>query len=97
MKTDMTCAGVVLAVLRAYTAGGAWAAHREGVTGRLVPGLAGDLVLLVAAAASKRLHYSNQKMMMHQLLFHPQHKLHLDSNSHTCTPNTYSFHTSVSI
>jgi predicted amidohydrolase YtcJ len=32
--------------LYAYTAGGAWAAHRDGVTGRLVPGLAGDLVLL---------------------------------------------------
>jgi hypothetical protein len=36
----------LMAVLRAYTAGGAWAAHREAVTGRLVPGLAGDLVLL---------------------------------------------------
>ena len=36
----------LMAVLRAYTAGGAWAAHREGVTGRLVAGLAGDLVLL---------------------------------------------------
>jgi predicted amidohydrolase YtcJ len=36
----------LMAVLRAYTAGGAWAAHRENVTGRLVPGLAGDLVLL---------------------------------------------------
>ncbi len=36
----------LMAVLHAYTAGGAWAAHREGVTGRLVPGLAGDLVLL---------------------------------------------------
>ncbi len=33
-------------VLHAYTAGGAWAAHLEGITGRLVPGLAGDLVLL---------------------------------------------------
>jgi predicted amidohydrolase YtcJ len=33
-------------VLRAYTSGGAWAAHREHVTGRLVPGMAGDLVLL---------------------------------------------------
>ena len=32
--------------LRAYTAGGAWAAHMEGVCGRLVPGLAADLVLL---------------------------------------------------
>ena len=36
----------LMAALRAYTAGGAWAAHRESVTGRLVPGLAGDLVLL---------------------------------------------------
>lgn len=32
--------------LLAYTAGGAWAAHLEGVTGRLKEGLAGDLVLL---------------------------------------------------
>ncbi len=32
--------------LHAYTAGGAWAAHMEGLTGRLVPGLAADLVLL---------------------------------------------------
>jgi hypothetical protein len=32
--------------LRAYTCGGAWAAHRESVTGRLSVGLAGDLVLL---------------------------------------------------
>ena len=32
--------------LYAYTAGGAWAAHLEGLTGRLVPGLAADLVLL---------------------------------------------------
>jgi len=39
------CLGL-MAVLRAYTAGGAWAAHREAVTGRLVPGLAGDLVVL---------------------------------------------------
>jgi predicted amidohydrolase YtcJ len=36
----------LMAVLHAYTAGGAWAAHREHVTGRLVPGLAGDLILL---------------------------------------------------
>ena len=36
----------LMAVLEAYTAGGAWAAHREHVTGRLLPGLAGDLVLL---------------------------------------------------
>jgi hypothetical protein len=34
------------AVLRAYTAGGAWAAHMEGVTGRLIAGLAADLVLI---------------------------------------------------
>ncbi len=33
-------------VLHAYTAGGAWAAHRETLTGRLVPGMAADLVLL---------------------------------------------------
>ena len=33
-------------VLHAYTAGGAWAAHMEGVTGRLIPGLAADLVLV---------------------------------------------------
>lgn len=33
-------------VLHAYTAGGAWAAHLEGLTGRLVPGLAADLVLI---------------------------------------------------
>ncbi len=32
--------------LRAYTAGGARAAHMEGLTGRLMPGLAADLVLL---------------------------------------------------
>lgn len=36
----------LMTALHAYTAGGAWAAHRETVTGRLVPGLAGDLVLL---------------------------------------------------
>ena len=33
-------------VLRAYTAGGARAAHWEGLTGRLTPGLAADLVLI---------------------------------------------------
>lgn len=33
-------------VLRAYTAGGAWAAHRDHVTGTLRPGLAADLVML---------------------------------------------------
>jgi predicted amidohydrolase YtcJ len=32
--------------LYAYTAGGAWAAHLEELTGRLSPGLAGDLVLI---------------------------------------------------
>lgn len=32
--------------LHAYTAGGAWAAHLEGVTGCLRPGLAADLVLI---------------------------------------------------
>lgn len=36
----------LMAVLCAYTAGGAWAAHRDHVTGRLRPGLAADLVLL---------------------------------------------------
>jgi predicted amidohydrolase YtcJ len=33
-------------VLRAYTAGGAWAAHLEGLTGTLREGLAADLVLI---------------------------------------------------
>jgi predicted amidohydrolase YtcJ len=33
-------------VLRAYTAGGAWAAHMEALTGTLKPGLAADLVLI---------------------------------------------------
>jgi predicted amidohydrolase YtcJ len=33
-------------VLRAYTAGGAWAAHMERLTGTLRPGLAADLVLI---------------------------------------------------
>ncbi len=32
--------------LHAYTAGGAWAAHLEAITGRLQPGLAADLVLI---------------------------------------------------
>jgi predicted amidohydrolase YtcJ len=36
----------LMTALHAYTAGGAWAAHRENLTGRLAPGLAGDLVLL---------------------------------------------------
>ena len=34
------------AALRAYTAGGAWAAHLEDLTGMLKPGLAADLVLI---------------------------------------------------
>ena len=36
----------LMGCLYAYTAGGAWAAHREHVTGQLVPGLAADLVIL---------------------------------------------------
>ncbi|MBN8633230.1 MAG: amidohydrolase [Rhodobacterales bacterium] len=36
----------LMEVLHAYTAGGAWAAHMEGLTGRLRPGLAADLVLI---------------------------------------------------
>lgn len=32
--------------LHAYTAGGAWAAHMDHVTGKLVPGLAADIVVL---------------------------------------------------
>jgi predicted amidohydrolase YtcJ len=32
--------------LEAYTSAGAWAAHRDHVTGRLMPGLAGDLVMI---------------------------------------------------
>ncbi len=46
---DATCSDQrlgLLATLHAYTAGGAYAAHRDRVTGRLVPGLAADLVLL---------------------------------------------------
>lgn len=38
----------LLATLRAYTAGGAWAAHRDHVTGRLAVGMAADLVVLGA-------------------------------------------------
>lgn len=34
--------------LRAYTAGGAWAAHMEGLTGTLRPGMAADIVVLSA-------------------------------------------------
>ena len=36
----------LMATLHAYTAGGAWAAHMEGLTGRIRPGLAADLVLI---------------------------------------------------
>ena len=36
----------LMETLHAYTAGGAWAGHMEGLCGRLVPGLAADLVLL---------------------------------------------------
>lgn len=48
----------LMEVLRAYTAGGAWAAHLDGVTGTLRPGLAADLVLIdgdVEAIAPDRL------------------------------------------
>lgn len=33
-------------VLHAYTASGAWTAHLEGLTGRVIPGLAGDVAVL---------------------------------------------------
>lgn len=36
----------LMEVLRAYTAGGAWAAHLEGLTGTLREGMAADLVLI---------------------------------------------------
>ena len=36
----------LMEVLRAYTAGGAWAAHWEGLTGTLRAGMAADLVLI---------------------------------------------------
>jgi hypothetical protein len=36
----------LMAALQAYTAGGAWAAHLDALTGTLCPGLAADLVLL---------------------------------------------------
>jgi predicted amidohydrolase YtcJ len=36
----------LMAVLHAYTAGGAWAGHMEGLTGKLRPGMAADLVLI---------------------------------------------------
>ncbi len=38
----------LMEVLHAYTAGGAWAAHREGLTGTLRAGMAADLALLDA-------------------------------------------------
>ena len=44
--------------LHAYTAGGAYAAHMEGLTGRLMPGLAADIVVLdgdVEAMAAENL------------------------------------------
>ena len=36
----------LMEALHAYTAGGAWAAHRDHATGTLTPGLAADLVML---------------------------------------------------
>ena len=36
----------LMRTLHAYTAGGAWASHREDVTGQLTPGLAADAVIL---------------------------------------------------
>ncbi len=36
----------LMSTLHAYTAGGAWAAHSDHLTGRIIPGLAGDLVML---------------------------------------------------
>jgi len=36
----------LMQALHAYTAGGAWAAHMDDVTGRIAPGLAADLVLI---------------------------------------------------
>lgn len=44
--------------LSAYTSSGAWAAHRESVTGKLTPSMAGDLVILggdIEAAVSETL------------------------------------------
>jgi predicted amidohydrolase YtcJ len=41
-------------VLRAYTAGGAWAAHRESLTGTLRAGLAADVVVLSGDIESTR-------------------------------------------
>ncbi|TMV66851.1 amidohydrolase, partial [Thioclava sp. BHET1] len=48
---DDSCASERLdleSALTAYTSGGAWAAHREDLVGRLAPGMAGDLVMLSA-------------------------------------------------
>ena len=36
----------LMATLHAYTAGGAWAAHRDQLTGRLIPGMAADVVMI---------------------------------------------------
>ncbi|MDO8883462.1 MAG: amidohydrolase [Pseudotabrizicola sp.] len=36
----------LMATLHAYTAGGAWAAHRDALTGRLAPGMAADVVMI---------------------------------------------------
>ena len=36
----------LMRTLHAYTAGGAWAAHMDGLTGMLTPGLAADIVVL---------------------------------------------------
>ena len=36
----------LIEVLRAYTAGGAWAAHMDRLTGTLRPGMAADIVVL---------------------------------------------------
>jgi predicted amidohydrolase YtcJ len=38
----------LLDTLRAYTAGGAWAAHRDGLVGRLAPGMAADVTMIGA-------------------------------------------------
>ena len=48
----------LMATLQAYTAGGAWAAHRENLTGKLIPGMAADVVMLdgdVEALSPERL------------------------------------------
>jgi predicted amidohydrolase YtcJ len=46
----------LMEILRAYTAGGAWAAHMDHVTGTLRPGMAADIVVLsgdIEAAPAK--------------------------------------------